>query len=65
MYNAINLYRMAHWLYLHHVPFLPKLITLFIFLIYNSKIHYSTEIGSGTRGYVSAYTQPLRNREAL
>lgn len=40
---------MAHWLYLHHVPVLPKLLTLLIFICYNSKIHYATEIGEGTK----------------
>ena len=48
MYNAIHLYRMAHWLWLHHVPFLPKLITLLIFLTYNSKIPFQAKIGKGT-----------------
>lgn len=52
MLNAIFFYRISRWLYLHHVPFLPKLITLVIFLIYNSKVPYQAEIGKGTRlGY--------------
>jgi len=39
-------------LYLHHIPFLPKLIILLIFLVYNSKIPYQAKIGEGTRfGY--------------
>lgn len=34
------------------MPFLPKLITLIIFLIYNRKVPYQAEIGKGTRlGY--------------
>ncbi len=52
MFNAIHFYRVSRWLYLHHVPFLPKLITLLIFLLYNSKVPYQAEIGKGTRlGY--------------
>lgn len=52
MINAVFFYRQAHWLYLHRVPFLPKLITLFIFLVYNSKVPYQAEIGKGTQlGY--------------
>ena len=52
MLNAIFFFRISRWLYLHHVPFLPKLITLIIFLIYNSKVPYQAEIGKGTRlGY--------------
>lgn len=52
MLNAIFFYRISRWLYLHHVPFLPKLITLIIFLMYNSKVPYKAEIGKGTKlGY--------------
>ncbi len=52
MLNAIFFYRLARWLYLHHVPFVPKLIELLIFLIYNSKVPYQAEIGRGTKlGY--------------
>lgn len=52
MLNAIFFYRISRWLYLHHIPFLPKLITLIIFLIYNSKVPYKAHIGKGTKlGY--------------
>ena len=48
MLNAIFFYRISRWLFLHHVPLLPKLITLLIFLMYNSKVPYQAEIGKGT-----------------
>lgn len=52
MLNAIVFYRISRWLYLHHIPFLPKLVTLLIFLIYNSKIPYQAKIGKDTKfGY--------------
>ena len=52
MLNAMFFYRQARWLYLHHIPILPKLLTLLIFLIYNSKVPYQAEIGKGTKlGY--------------
>lgn len=52
MLNAIYFYRVSRWLYVHGIPFLPKLITLLIFLIYNSKIPPQAEIGKGTKfGY--------------
>lgn len=52
MLNAIVFYRISRWLYLHRIPFLPKLITLLIFLIYNSKIPYQAHIGKETKfGY--------------
>lgn len=49
MLNAMFFYRISRWLYLHHVPVLPKLVTLLIFLIYNSKVPYTAEIGKGTK----------------
>lgn len=52
MLNAIFFYRISHWLYTHHIPIIPKFITLLIFLIYNSKIPHQAEIGKGTKfGY--------------
>ena len=52
MLNAMFFYRISRWCYLHHIPFLPKLITLLIFLIYNSKVPYQAKIGRGTKcGY--------------
>ena len=48
MLNAIYFYRISRWLFLHHIPFLPKLFTLIIFLIYNSKIPYHAKIGKGS-----------------
>jgi len=52
MLNAMFFYRISRWCWLHHVPFVPKLITLLIFLIYNSKVPYQAEIGCGTKlGY--------------
>lgn len=48
MLNAIFFYRISRWCYLHHIPFIPKLITLFIFLMYNSKVPYQARIGKGT-----------------
>lgn len=52
MLNAIFFYHISRWLYLHHIPILPQIITLLIFLIYNSKVPYQAVIGRGTRlGY--------------
>lgn len=49
MLNAIYFYRISRWLYTHHIPVIPKLITLLIFLIYNSKIPPTAKIGKGTK----------------
>lgn len=52
MINEMFFYRVERWFFLHHIPFLPKLIELLIFLLYNSKIPYTAKIGKGTRlGY--------------
>ncbi len=52
MLNAIFFYRIERWLYLHKIPFLPRLIEMLIFLIYNSKVPYQATIGKGTKcGY--------------
>lgn len=52
MLNAMFFYRISRWCYLYHIPLVPKLITLIIFLIYNSKVPYQAEIGRGTKlGY--------------
>lgn len=48
MINSIFFYRIARWLYLRKIPFLPKIFTLIIFLIYNSKIPYKAKIDKGT-----------------
>ncbi len=50
--NAVALHRIAHWLYRHRIPVLPQVIYLLIFLLYNSSIPASCEIGKGTKfGY--------------
>lgn len=46
--NAINKYRRAHWFYKHGFKFIAKLIEMEIYLIHNSFIPASCEIGEGT-----------------
>ncbi len=46
--NAIRFYRLMRFFYKHKIPLLPKLIQLFIFLIYNSKVTGDTIIGKGS-----------------
>ena len=48
MFNSIKLYRWAHWLYLHHIPILPKFFQAIIFFFYNCRIPYKAKIGKGT-----------------
>lgn len=49
MLNAIFFYRISHWCLLHHIPLIPKLVTLLIFLMYNSKVPPTAAIGKGTK----------------
>lgn len=46
--NAIKWYRAERWLYRHHLVIFAKLIRGIIFLLYNSFIPYTCEIGEGT-----------------
>jgi serine O-acetyltransferase len=48
MFNAVHFYRLGRKLFLWRIPLLPKLIELIIFLLYNSKIPTSCEIGGGS-----------------
>ncbi len=50
--DAIALHHMAFRLHTAGVPLLPRLIDYLIFLLFNSTIHHTTQIGRGTRcGY--------------
>ncbi len=48
MINAIKFYRLANLLFRWKIPLLPNLITLLIFLMYNSKVSHKTKIGKNT-----------------
>ncbi len=45
MINPIKMYYIANWLYRKHVPFIPRIIQLIIFLFFNAVIPYKTSIG--------------------
>ena len=44
----IYLYRIERWLYVHHIPLLPKFFQGLIYLLFNSSIYPDTELGKGT-----------------
>lgn len=46
--NLIKLYRIMRFFYTKRIPFIPKLIQLIIFLLYNSKVTGDTIIGKNT-----------------
>ena len=47
--NAIGLYHASRWLYLHHIPVLPKILKGINFLLFNSVVPYTAEIGKGSK----------------
>src|SRR4051812_18280214 len=47
--NAVTFYRIAHALHRAKIPFLPGLIYGITFLLFNSSLPYTAEIGSGTK----------------
>lgn len=50
--NAIDFYRLAHWFYRHNMEVLAKVIRGVIFLLFNSYIPYTCNIGKNTKcGY--------------
>jgi len=52
MINAYYFYKLSNFLYRRKVPFIPRLIKLICFLLYNSSIPFECEIGKGTKfGY--------------
>lgn len=49
MLDLMILYRIANWCYRHHIPFIPTLCRLSMFMFHGSRIPAKTRIGKGTR----------------
>lgn len=47
--NAMDFYRKSRWCYLHHIPVLPGLIKGVIYVLFNTVMPYTTEVGKETR----------------
>lgn len=45
---AMKIYRVARWLYTHHMAFLAQLVSYFLYIFCNCVIPPTTEIGEGT-----------------
>ncbi len=48
-YGVMKLYKLSRKCYLNKIPIIPKLIKLFIRVIFGATIPYKTKIGDGTR----------------
>lgn len=46
--NASSLHKVSRWFYDRRIPYVPKIIGNIIFLLYNSYIPASADIGKGT-----------------
>lgn len=52
MFNIYYFYKLSNKLYKWKIPFLPSVVKLMAFLIYNSSVPFQCSIGKGTRfGY--------------
>ena len=47
--NAYKLYRIERWLYLHHIPIIPKIIKGVIYILHNCSIPYEAQIGKNCK----------------
>ena len=47
-FDAVAVHQVAHRAWRAHLPVVPKLVDLLIFLVFNSTIHHTTSIGRGT-----------------
>jgi len=46
-FHALLAYRMSHWLSIHHIPFLPRVISQIARILTGIEIHPSATIGKG------------------
>lgn len=49
MLDLMTLYRIAHWCYIHHIPFIPTICRLCMFMFHGSRVPAKTRIGKGTK----------------
>lgn len=47
--NAIDFYRKARWCYVHHIPLIPDLLKGLTFVLFNTVVPYTAEIGKDTK----------------
>ncbi len=47
--NAIGLYKLGHWCYKNKIPVIPQVTKVLTFLLFNSVIPYSAEIGKESK----------------
>ena len=46
--GVMKIYRLERWLYLHHFHLFPKILKIFIRVVFNATIPYRCQIGEGS-----------------
>lgn len=49
--GVMKVYEAERWLYLHHFRMIPKIIKIFIRIVFNATIPYTCEIGGGAPSF--------------
>lgn len=44
-----KIYKLAHWLYLNHIPFLPRILMKIIHVIFSCSIPYQAKLGKNLK----------------
>ena len=65
MLDAMKYYRLARWLHLNKMDFLAARVQSFIFLIFNSVIPFSCEIGENTTLAYGGIAVVIHNRAKI
>lgn len=63
--NAITLYRIGNWCYKRHIPLIPKLTKGLTFLLFNSVVPFTAEIGKGTKFAYGAIAIVVHSRAVI
>lgn len=61
----IHWYRLAHWLWQHHVPVLPKVIYYLQYLLFNCSVPASCTIGGGTKFAYGGIATVIHSRAVI
>ncbi|AZN38585.1 serine acetyltransferase [Paenibacillus albus] len=63
--NAISLYRVSNWFYRKKIPIVPKVLKAITFLMFNSVVPYTTEIGRDSKFAYGAIGVVIHGRSKI
>jgi serine O-acetyltransferase len=61
----LTIHAIAHWLWKHHVPLLPRLLTLFIRILFATQLPHETQLGRGVKLNYSGLGTVLHPRAVI